>query len=234
MTSPCGAPGASVAPSRTVKEPRLGTSSRIARAAGRRRVSRRRADSAACGSISAMSRSSPNCGARAMTSPSWSTTKEWPSKMSSSCPPTSAAERDRAEVVARPLGDHPLAHDALARDVRRRGDVDDDRRPRERLEAHRQARLPDVLADRQPDGDAVDLDERGAGAALEVAHLVEDAVVRQVDLAVVRPHRAVGEDRRGVVDVQAALGEADDRDDPGRVVRRCARPPRARRRGSAP
>ena len=50
-------------------------------------------------------------------------------------------------------------------------------------------------------------------AGLEVAQLVEDAVVGQVDLAVARLHLAVGEDRRGVVDVLGALGVADDRDD---------------------
>ena len=66
---------------------------------------------------------------------------------------------------------------------------------------------------------AVDLDDRGAGAALEVADLVEHAVVGQVDLAVVPLHRSVGEDRRSVVDVQGALGVAHDRDDAGRVLR---------------
>ena len=31
---------------------------------------------------------SSNCGARASTVPSWSSSSEWPSKISSSCPPT--------------------------------------------------------------------------------------------------------------------------------------------------
>jgi hypothetical protein len=59
---------------------------------------------------------------------------------------------------------------------------------------------------------------RGAAALLEVALLVEDAVVRQVHLAVHRLHRAVGEHRRGVVDVEVALGEAHDGDDALRVL----------------
>ena len=65
----------------------------------------------------------------------------------------------------------------------------------------------------QADLHAVDLDERRPGALLEVADLVEDAVVGQVDLAVDGLHRAVGQDRRAVEDVVGALGEADDGDD---------------------
>ena len=68
----------------------------------------------------------------------------------------------------------------------------------------------------RPDLDAVDLERRAARARLEVAQLVEHAVVGQVDLAVARLQRAVGEDRGRVVDVLGALGVADDRDDAGR------------------
>ena len=49
---------------------------------------------------------------------------------------------------------------------------------------------------------------------LEVALLVEHAVVRQHRLAVDRVHGAVGEHGERVVDVLGALGEADQRDDP--------------------
>ena len=59
-----------------------------------------------------------------------------------------------------------------------------------------------------------DLDHRAAVARLEVALLVEDAVVGQEDLAVDRVHDAVGEHGGGVVDVLRALGKADDGDDP--------------------
>ena len=59
------------------------------RRAAARRVSRSRAAPAAASrSTSQTSSSSSNCGARAMISPSWSTTNEWPSKTSSSWPPT--------------------------------------------------------------------------------------------------------------------------------------------------
>ena len=61
-----------------------------AAAGARRRVSRRRAEPAATVSTSTISSASSNCGARAMTVPSWSTTSESPSKTSSSWPPTSA------------------------------------------------------------------------------------------------------------------------------------------------
>ena len=88
------------------------------------------------------------------------------------------------------------------------------RAPGQRLVGQRRPGLPDVLADRQADGHAVDLDRRPARAGLEVAQLVEDAVVGQVQLAVDRLHRAVGEHGGGVVDVVGPLGVADDRDDP--------------------
>ena len=94
--------------------------------------------------------------------------------------------------------------------------------------------LPDVLADRQADLCPPSSISAGPRAALEVALLVEDAVVGQVDLAVDRLHGAVGEHRERVVDVVLALGEADERDDPLASRRRRGRAPRARRAGSAP
>src|SRR5205807_219363 len=78
------------------------------------------------------------------------------------------AERDAREVVARALREHPLPLQALARRVRRGGDVDDQGRPRERLLARRGARLPDVLTDGQPDRLLADLDHRSRRAGLEV------------------------------------------------------------------
>ena len=128
-------------------------------------------------------------------------------------------EGDRAQVVARALDDHALAPRPLALVVRRRGDVDHEVGAGERLLEQRRAGDPDVLADGQPDGHAVDLDQRAAPARLEVADLVEDAVVGQADLAVDRLHAAVGEDGGGVVDVVGPLGEADDGDDVARLAR---------------
>ncbi len=57
-----------------------------------------------------------------------------------------------------------------------------------------------------------EVDDGSAGPDLEVALLVEDAVVGQIDLAVDRVDGAVGEHGGGVVDVLGALGEADDGD----------------------
>ena len=81
-----------------------------------------------------------------------------------------------------------------------------------------------------------EVDHRAAVAGLEVALLVEDAVVRQPHLAVDRlaPRR-----RRSTATALKtscdALGEADDRDDPLGVALGDARAaPRARRAGSAP
>src|SRR5207244_2632483 len=103
------------------------------------------------------------------------------------------------EVVARPLGEHPLALGALAHVIGGSGYVDDQGRPRERLVTGGRARLPDVLADGQTDAMAAEVDHTPAGAGLEVSLLVEDAVVGQIDLPVGRVELAVGQDRRGVV-----------------------------------
>ena len=61
------------------------------------------------------------------------------------------AEGHAGEVVARALGEHPLALGALAGVVGRGRDVEDQRRAGQRLVAGRRAGLPDVLADGQPD-----------------------------------------------------------------------------------
>ncbi len=129
------------------------------------------------------------------------------------------AEGHRGEAVARALGDHLLALAALAGLVGRGGDVEHQPRAGQRLVGHRRTGDPDVLADGEADLDPVDLDDRPAGAALEVAQLVEDPVVGQVDLAVDGLQAAVCQHRRGVVDVVGALGEADERHDALRVGR---------------
>ena len=86
----------------------------------------------------------------------------WPSKTSSSWPPTGVAERERGARLAGALGDHLLALGALAAVIGRGGRVDDQARARQRLGARGRARKPDVLADRQPDQRAVELDQRRA------------------------------------------------------------------------
>ena len=123
------------------------------------------------------------------------------------------AERDCRDRVLGPLRDHLLALRALAGVVRRGRDVHDQPRAGQRLVAERCARDPDVLADGDPDRHAVDVDQRAALAALEVAVLVEDAVVGQAVLAIDALHGAVGDDCGGVEDVVVAFREADDRDE---------------------
>ena len=68
--------------------PRWRTSGSARRTGGRSRVSRSRAVAAACRSTVQSVSASANWGARASTVPSWSSTTEWPSKTSSSWPPT--------------------------------------------------------------------------------------------------------------------------------------------------
>ena len=126
-----------------------------ARTAVRWRGSRRRAAATAPGSTVQSVSASSNCGARATTSPSWSSATLWPSKTSSSWPPTRVAEQDRRQVVARALDEHPLALRALAGVVGRGRQVHDHLRAGQRLGGGRRPRLPDVLADREPDRDAV-------------------------------------------------------------------------------
>ena len=94
------------------------------------------------------------------------------------------AEEDDGGVVARALDEHLLALERLAGVVRRRREVHDHLRAGERLGGGRGARLPDVLADREAERGAVQLDQRRLGAGLEVAGLVEDPVVRQEHLPV--------------------------------------------------
>ena len=87
-------------------------------------------------------------------------------------------ERDPAHVVTSPDGEHLLPLAALADVERRRGDVGDDVRPGEREIGRRRPRLPDVLADGGADQRLADLQQEKLPAGLEVAGLVEHAVVR--------------------------------------------------------
>ncbi len=128
-------------------------------------------------------------------------------------PADEPAVGDRGEVIACPRDEHALAPLALAEVVRRCRQVQDQARPGEGLALERIGRLPDVLADRQPDAVPVDGDRRRAGAVLEVPKLVEHAVVRQVHLAVAGDDIAAVEHGSGVVDVLVALRPAHDRDE---------------------
>ena len=80
------------------------------------------------------------------------------------------------------------------------------------------ASVPDVLADVDADAHAADVVDRARVARLEVAVLVEDAVVGQVHLVVDVDQLAVVDDGRGVVDVLVRVHEADDQRDAGAAL----------------
>src|SRR4051794_33022199 len=89
---------------------------------------------------------------------------------------------DECAVVRGAAGDHRLAGSALAVVVGGPVDVDQDLSPVVRLPGHRAGWKPAVLADREADADAVQLNDGATVPWLEVALLVEDAVVGEEDL----------------------------------------------------
>src|SRR5204862_6310531 len=96
----------------------------------------------------------------------------------------------------------------------RGGEVHDQLRPGQREIGGGRARLPDVLADRGADEDAAATEEEKVAAGGEVAVLVEDAVVREVVLAVHPAQRSVREHAAGVREVALEDGAADEGRDP--------------------
>ena len=214
---PRGRPGAGARPA-------WSTSASMRRAAGRWRVSRRRAAREPSGSIVATSSSSRELGGagdhRAVVVDDHRVAVEDELVLAAD----EVAERDRGEGVAGPLREHALALAALARVVGRGREVDDHawRRPApRRTAAARAPRCPRRSSGRStaPSSSI----SAAAVARLEVALLVEDAVVGQVDLAVDAADLAVGEHGGGVVDVLGPLGEADEGDDVRRSRPRAAR-----------
>ena len=101
------------------------------------------------------------------------------------------AEREiRSSLSRARVDEHLLALLGLADVERRRREVDEQLRAREREVGRRRPRLPDVLADREPHGRLSDPEEHELAPCGEVAVLVEDAVVREEVLAVDRRARA--------------------------------------------
>ena len=115
-------------------------------------------------------------------------TSECPSKTSSSWPPTRLQNATAREVVARALDQHPLALRRPCRAWYGRGrGVDDQRRAGQRLVG---AGGPGTQMSSQivrPMRALAEVEHRAAVAGLEVALLVEHAVVRQPRLAVDAP-----------------------------------------------
>ena len=96
------------------------------------------------------------------------------------------AERDEAGAVARTDAEHLLALLCLS-DMERRGrDVDDELGSGKGEIGGGRARLPDVLADRQPDGGLAESEHCQVASGREGSVLVEHAVVREEALAVDR------------------------------------------------
>ena len=123
-------------------------------------------------------------------------------------------ERDEGDVVARASGEHLLALALLSEVERRRRQVGDQLRTRERHLRRRRARLPDVLTDGRADENVPVLEQEEVVAGREVAVLVEDAVVGQEALAVDGLDLAGRADRTGVVEVAVEVRRAHERDDP--------------------
>src|SRR5215475_798898 len=73
-------------------------------------------------------------------------------------------------------------------------DVDDHFSARRRLASGRSLRQPDVFADVDTDDRPVNRDERQTTAGMEIAALVEDAVIREVPLGIAGHDPALGDD----------------------------------------
>ena len=129
------------------------------------------------------------------------------------------AEREVGGVVARPGDQHLLAVLRLADVVRRGREIDEQLGPREGEVGRRRARLPDVLADRRAHERVAEPQQQQLAPGREVAVLVEDAVVRQVALAVEPLHVAVGADGAGVEEIAVEPGSADERGQPRAFLR---------------
>ena len=99
---------------------------------------------------------------------------------------------------------HVEALRALAAVVRRAVDVDDHLGSTGVVPVERRSRGPCVLAHGQSDPSPAELDGAARSAGLEIAALVEDAVVGELDLPVLRPQLATLQQRGGVVDAPLA------------------------------
>ena len=96
---------------------------------------------------------------------------------------------------------------------RRRREVDEQLSSGEGEIGRRRAGLPHVFADRDAHEHVAELQQHEIAPGREVAVLVEDAVVRQVALAIDALHRAVGQHGAAVVQVALEQRDADERRD---------------------
>src|SRR5262249_61189565 len=82
----------------------------------------------------------------------------------------------------------------------RRSDVASTPRARRRLAAGRSPQQPDVFAHADTDDRPVDRDERQTTTGMEIAALVEDAVIREVPLGITGHDPSLGDDGCGVIE----------------------------------
>ncbi len=123
------------------------------------------------------------------------------------------AEREEARVVARTHAQHLFTLPVLADVERRRGDVRDQVSAGQREVGGRRPGLPHVLADRRRDEHVPEAQQHEVAPGREVPVLVEDAVVREVPLAIDAAHLAVREHEARVVQVGVEVRCADERRD---------------------
>ena len=126
--------------------------------------------------------------------------------------------RHEGAVVGRAPTDHRFTRGALTVVVWGAVDVDQDLRAVMRLPGHRTGGEPAVLAHRETEAHAIQLEDRAAVAGLEVALLVKHTVVGQENLVEDGLDLAAVDERRGVEDVAFLVDKPDDcRDVPGRL-----------------
>src|SRR5207253_7540907 len=89
--------------------------------------------------------------------------------------------------------------------------IDDDLgAARQRLFEDRTVRIPNVLADTDPDGCAIHLQYGAAITWLEIPKFVENSVIWKIDLVVSRDQFSILNNGGGIKDVVLAIDEADD------------------------
>ena len=133
-------------------------------------------------------------------------------------PPDQVGIEDVNPVVPCPVGQHLLPEPALAPVIGRAVDVQDDPGPGVGLDVGRPRLIPDVLTHVHPDTSPVDIKNWALAARLEIALLVEDTVVGQMDLVIYAEKLAVLYHRGGVEKLLIPIDEPDYHGDPRRML----------------
>ncbi len=120
------------------------------------------------------------------------------------------AEGDVRACVARTRDEHLFALLGLPDMERRRREIDDELCSRESEVGRGWPGLPDVLADRDPDGGLAEAEDDEVASLREVPVLVEDAVVRKEVLAIDGLHAATRADSTGVREIAVEPRRPDE------------------------